>query len=64
VEVGRQSAWLRGAGLIKLANQVASPRTWCPREKCLTVPIDRVGDILALAEHRDHRVLTVVAVDR
>ncbi len=64
VEVGRGSAWLRGPGLVKLADEVGSPWMWCPRERCLTVPIDRVGDNLAMLEHRDRRVAKVVAVDR
>lgn len=50
VEVGRRSAWLRGPGLVKMAEEVGSPRMWCPRKRCLTVTIDRVGDILAMLE--------------
>ncbi|MDP9460711.1 MAG: hypothetical protein M3Q22_10840 [Actinomycetota bacterium] len=64
IEVGRRSAWLRGTGLAKILEEVDCPRMWCWREKCLTVPVDRVDDILALVEHRDRRVVNLTAVDR
>lgn len=64
VEVGRRSAWLRGYGLAALLDEVGVPRMWCPFQKCLTCPVDRVDDVLALVEHRDNRVVELVAVDR
>ena len=64
IEVGRRSAWLRGVGLAPLLDEIQSPRMWCPREKCLTCPIDRVDDLLALLEHRDGRPVELTAVDR
>ncbi len=64
IEVGRRSAWLRGTGLAKVLEEVGCPRMWCWREHCLTVPVDRVDDILALVEHRHRRVVELSAVDR
>lgn len=65
VEVGRRSAWLtRGYGLHRLLDDLQVPSMWCPLHHCLTIPIDHVGDLLALLEHRDHRVVELTAVDR
>ncbi|MGY1845531.1 hypothetical protein [Modestobacter sp. SYSU DS0875] len=64
VEVGKRSAWLRGAGIAPLLDEIESPRMWCPRHKCLTCPVDRVDDLLALLEHRDGRMVELTAVDR
>lgn len=64
VEVGRRSAWLHGAGLRRLLTELDCPAMWCPRYRCLTVPIDHVGDVLALLEHRDGRTLELSVVDR
>ncbi|MBY3552699.1 hypothetical protein [Modestobacter lapidis] len=64
IEVGRRSAWMRGNGLASVLDEIGVPRMWCPRQKCLTCPVDRVDDILALVEHRDRRMVELVAVDR
>lgn len=64
VEVGRRSAWIRGHGLHRLLTELEMPSMWCPVHRCLTVPSDRVGDLLVLLEHRDHRVVELTAVDR
>jgi hypothetical protein len=64
VEVGKRSGWIRGYGLHRLLAELDVPRMWCPVHHCLTVPVDRVGDLLALLEHRDHRVVEVTAVER
>lgn len=64
IEVGRRSAWLHGYGLHRLLNELQCPVMWCPRYRCLTCPLDRVGDLLALLEHRDQRVVELTAVDR
>ena len=64
VEVGRRSAWLHGYGLAAVLDQVGVPRMWCPFHKCLTCPVDRVDDVLALVEHRHRRVVELMAVDR
>lgn len=64
IEVGRRSAWIRGWGMAAVADEVGVPRMWCPRQKCLTVPVDRVDDILAIVETRGRRYVDLVAVDR
>ncbi len=65
IEVGRRSAWLYGRGLHAAVNKLRIPFMWCPRFKCLTVPIDHVGDLLAYLEHGERRRhVTVEAVDR
>lgn len=65
IEVGRRSAWIRkGRGVSRLLDELGTPHMFCPREKCLTLPIDRLSDLLALLEFRDRRVVIVTAVDR
>lgn len=67
VEVGARSCWLYGAGLSRMLDELEVPRMWDwhpDRKRVLMCPIDRVGDLLALLEYRDKRVVEVVAVDR
>jgi hypothetical protein len=64
IEVGRRSAWLQGYGLHRLLDELQCASMWCPRFHRLTCPVDRVGDLLALLEHRDHRAVELMAVDR
>jgi hypothetical protein len=64
IEVGRRSAWIRGTGIARLLDEIASPRMWCPRQKCLTCPVDRVDDLLRLLEDREGRYVELTAVDR
>lgn len=64
VEVGKRSAWLHGTGLSAALDATGIPRMWCPFQKALTCPIDRVDDLLAYLEHRDGRVIDLMAVDR
>jgi hypothetical protein len=64
VEVGRRSAWVRGHGMAQVLDQIECPRMWCPFQKALTMPVDRVDDLLAVVEFRDRRVVELTAVDR
>ncbi|MFQ1002611.1 hypothetical protein [Modestobacter sp. SSW1-42] len=64
IKCGSRSAWLRGYGLRQLLLELDCASMWCPIEHCLTIPVDRVGDLLALLEHRDRRVVELTAVDR
>ncbi|WP_167759160.1 hypothetical protein [Blastococcus sp. TF02A-35] len=64
VEVGPRSAWLRGYGLHRLLEELDVPVMICPFRRCLTMPVDRVGDLLALLEHRDKRVVELTTVER
>lgn len=63
VLVGRRSAWLSGAGVATVLDEVSVPHMWCPIRKQLTVPIARLDDVLAVLEWRDGRTLTLEAVD-
>lgn len=65
VEVGpRVAALPRGYGLDRYLDEARIPSTWCPRRGCLTIPVDRVADLLALLELRDRRIVELLAVDR
>lgn len=67
VEVGARTCWLYGAGLTKLLDELEIPRMWDwhpARKKVLMCPVDRVGDVLALLEHRDRRTVELLAVER
>jgi hypothetical protein len=67
VEVGARSAWLYGAGLAGVCDELGVPqiRDWHPdRKGVLLVPIDWVADVLAIIEHREGRTVESTAVDR
>lgn len=64
VEVGKRSAWLHGTGLSAALGDAGIPKMWCPFQKALTCPVDRLDDLLALLEHRDRRPVELLAVDR
>ncbi len=69
IEVGARSCWGYGTGLAALLDEIGSPRMWCPflssgRNKVVTFPVDRADDLLTLLEHRERRVVEVVAVER
>lgn len=67
IEVGARSAWLYGAGLAAVLDEIAVPRMrdWRPGHKgTLMCPVDRVDDVLAIIEHREGRTADVTAVDR
>jgi len=67
IAVGRRSAWLNGAGLIRYLDELQIPRQWDwhpERKGALMVGVNRVGDLLALLEHRDKRIVELTTVDR
>jgi hypothetical protein len=67
IEVGARSCWLYGAGLHRILDEVGAPRMrdWHPSRKgVLMCSVDRIGDVLALLEHRDRRVVELTTVDR
>lgn len=64
IQVGRRSAWVQGGGVAAVLDEIGCPRMWCPFRRCLTMPIDRVDDLLAILEHRDRRAVQLTAVDR
>ncbi len=64
VEVGRRTAWLLGTGVVDLLDRIGSPRQWDHLLRRWMCPIDRAGDLIALAEHADKRPTIVIEVDR
>lgn len=67
IDVGRRTAWLHGVGLCRYLDELQVPRQWDwhpTRKGVLMCPTDRVGDLLALLEHRDKRVVELSTVDR
>ncbi len=64
VEVGRRTAWLYGAHVKALINAVDAPSQWDPARRTWMVSITRADDVIAWAEHRERRVVTVKPVQR
>jgi hypothetical protein len=67
IEVGARSCCLYGAGIARLLDELEMPRMrdWHPdRKRVLMCSVDRIGDLLALLEHRDRRVVELSTVDR
>jgi hypothetical protein len=64
IEVGRRSAWITVTSVASILDELRAPRMWCPFHRCPTIPVDYVGDLLAVLEYRDRRWVTVTAVDR
>lgn len=65
IEVGpRNTSYLHGTGLTAILDELGVPHMRCPIRKVLCCPSDRLDDVLALIEHRDRRVVDLVAVDR
>ena len=64
IKVGRRTAWLYGAHVKALINAVHAPSQWEPVWRTWMVPVNRADDVLAWAEYKQHRVVTVKAVQR
>ena len=67
IEVGARSCWLHGRGLARMLEELGIPRQrdWHPdRKGTLMCPMNRVGDLLALLDHMDKRVVELSTVDR
>jgi len=65
VEIGRRTGWLTGWGVVDLLNRTGCDRRqWDHIRRMWMIPVDRVSDVLALAEHADSRPTIVVSVDR
>ncbi len=64
VEVGRRTCWLHGMHVKALINAVAVPSQWDPARRTWMVSIKRVDDVIAWAEYKQRRVITVEAVQR
>jgi len=63
-EIGRRTCWWTGPGIVDLLDRVGTPRQWDHLRRQWMCPVDRASDVLALAEHADHRPTIVMAVDR
>ncbi len=64
VEIGRRTAYFTGTGVASVLDELGIPRMRDPISKRVCCPIDRADDVIAYMEHRLHRVVTLVAVDR
>lgn len=64
VEVGKRSAYFTGTGVAAVLDELGIPRMRCPYTRRVCCPIDRADDAIAYMEHRQRRVVTLVAVDR
>ncbi len=68
VEVGARTAWLYGRDgrdVFTLLDEVGvQQRQWDWQRRVWMVPISRADDVIAWAEYRQRRLVTVEAVDR
>jgi hypothetical protein len=69
IEVGVRSCWATGAGVYLVCEEIGIPFMWDPyrsrgRNRVLTFPIDHADDVITALEHREHRHVTVEAIDR
>lgn len=64
VEVGKRTCWLYGAGIKPIIMAVGAPSQWDSARRCWMVSVNRIDDVMAWAEHRERRFLTVEAVAR
>ncbi|MGI8680654.1 MAG: hypothetical protein ACR2JO_00670 [Mycobacteriales bacterium] len=58
---GRFTAWLDldGAGLVQLLDELDSRRQWDHRRRLWMIPLNRLDDVLARAEHGLGWVVTI-----
>lgn len=64
VEVGKRTCWLHGTAVKAIINAVGAPSQWDPNRRCWMVSVNRVDDVIAWAEYRHRRFVTVEAVER
>ena len=63
IEVGpRHTVYLHGAGLTAILDELEVPHMRCPFRRVLCCPSSRLDDLLAYLDHRDSRVVDLVAV--
>ncbi len=64
IEVGpRNTSYLHGPGLTAILDELKVPHMRCPYRRVLSCPSDRLDDVMAYLEHRDGRVIELVAID-
>lgn len=64
VQVGKRTAYFTGSGVAAVLDQLGIPRMRCPYTRRVCCPVDRADDAIAYMEHRQRRVVSLVAVDR
>jgi hypothetical protein len=57
-------SYLQGTGLTGVLDELGVPHMRDPFRKVLCCPSNQLADVLARLEHRDGRVVDLVAVDR
>lgn len=60
----RHTAWLIGGRVPSLLRHLDVPTQFDHAKRLWSIPVNRVDDVLAYAEHAEHRFVTVEAVDR
>jgi hypothetical protein len=64
VEVGRRTCWLYGPGVRPVLDAVGAPRQWDHTRRWWMTAVDRADDVIAWAEYKQRRHVTVEAVQR
>jgi hypothetical protein len=61
VEIGRRTAYFSGTGVAAVLDELGIRRMRCPYTRRVCCPVDRADDAIAYMEHRQHRVVNLVA---
>lgn len=65
VQVGRRTCWIHGSHVKALLDRAqVDARQYDHNRRCWMVSATRADDVITAAEHLEHRVVTVQAVDR
>lgn len=65
IEVGRRTAWLHGERVPALLRRARVTRkSWDAAHRCWTIPVDRIWDVLPIAEKVQRREVIFTEVTR
>lgn len=65
IEVGKRTAWLHGDNVPRLLRRAGvTRRSWDATHGCWTIPLNRVWDVLPIAEKVQRREVSLIEVDR
>lgn len=65
IEVGRRTAWLHGERVPALLRRARVTRkSWDAGRRCWAIPVDRIWDVLPVAEKVQRREVHFTEVDR
>ena len=65
IEVGRRTAWLHGERVPALLRRAGVTRkSWDAIHRCWAIPVNRVWDVLPVAEKVQRREVNLVEVNR